>query len=375
MQIEFPLRCAVAQPALLSVFCGAGGLDLGFEEAGFKVGLAFDIDSDSVDSYNHNRPGAKTGHCADVESLTLEKLDALWGGEFRPVGLIGGPPCQSFSDANPTSEENDPRHLLPFAYAKLVRSLNERSPVSFFVLENVTGLASTRHAKKLAALLESLSDAGFEVSQAVLSAENFLVPQTRERLFIVGFNRKMFDGQAWQQPDATLGKRKPRTVKSVIGKLPEPLHFSKGIEWKNIPHHRNHWCMRPKSKRFFEAGILTEGNSGNRSFKTLSWSKPSITVAYGNREVHIHPGCKRRLSVYEAMLLQSFPKKYELLGSLSSQITQVSNAVPPLLAKAVALSIKAQIPSNPGSSGELAALSLGNPMRLAQPPLALSRAA
>ena len=98
--------------------------------------------------------------------------------------------------------------------------------------------------------------------------------------------------------------------------------------------------MAPKSKKFFTPGALVEGQRGNRSFKTLSWDKPSVTVAYGNREVHIHPDCKRRLSVFEAMRLQGFPDTYELKGSLSSQITQVSEAVPPPMAKAIGLSLK-----------------------------------
>jgi DNA (cytosine-5)-methyltransferase 1 len=94
--------------------------------------------------------------------------------------------------------------------------------------------------------------------------------------------------------------------------------------------------MKPKSIRFTQEGMLVPGNGSHRSFKTLAWDQPSITVAYGHREVHVHPDCKRRLSVYEAMLLQGFPKSYELLGTLSSQITQVSEAVPPKMAEAVA---------------------------------------
>ena len=316
---------------------------MGFEKAGFKAGLAFDVDSDSIDSYNHNRPGAKVAHCAGIESLTLERLDKFWGGTFAPLGLIGGPPCQSFSDANPTSDDDDPRHLLPIVYAKLLKELNGRSPVSFFVMENVTGLASIRHKKRLADVVDKFSGAGFTVSQAILNAEHFLVPQTRERLFLVGFNSELFREKTWHKPVSILGKRKPLTVRSAIGTLPDPQYFSRGLKPADIPHHRNHWCMRPKSEKFSREGALVEGSSGNRSFKVLSWARPSVTVAYGNREVHIHPGCKRRLSIYEAMLLQSFPNTYQLLGNLSSQITQVSNAVPPLLAEAVALSIAAQI--------------------------------
>jgi len=93
--------------------------------------------------------------------------------------------------------------------------------------------------------------------------------------------------------------------------------------------------MNPRSRKF-KTG---EGFNG-RSFKKLVWDKPSWTVAYGNREVHVHPTGVRRLSVYEAMILQGFPKTYELRGTLSDQITQISDAVPPPMAAAIAKEIK-----------------------------------
>ena len=96
--------------------------------------------------------------------------------------------------------------------------------------------------------------------------------------------------------------------------------------------------MNPKSRRFHD-GSLVEGDSSSRSFKTLAWDKPSVTASYGHREVHVHPDGKRRLSVFEAMTIQGFPDHYVLEGTLSSQIDQVSEAVPPPLAEAIALSI------------------------------------
>jgi DNA (cytosine-5)-methyltransferase 1 len=98
--------------------------------------------------------------------------------------------------------------------------------------------------------------------------------------------------------------------------------------------------MTPKSKSFSTPGALVPGTARGRSFRTLHWDQPSPTVAYGNREVHVHPDSRRRLSVYEAMLLQGFPPTYELLGSLSDQVTQVSEAVPPPLGHAIAESVK-----------------------------------
>lgn len=325
---------------LLSLFCGAGGLDLGFEQAGQVIGLAFDKKQDSVLSYNHNRPEPHHGHCVDVSALTLERLDELWGGEFTPDGVIGGPPCQSFSQANRSITEADPRHQLPLTYAQLLKRLNARNPVKFFVMENVKGLRSGLHRHRLVEFKKALEDAGFHVSEELLDASDYGTPQRRERLFIVGLNRILFGPVTWNAPNKSPENERAPAVETVLRHLPEPAHFSKNADPDRFPHHRNHWCMAPKSPKF-GSGELRAGNSSYRSFKTLAWNKPSITVAYGHREVHVHPDCHRRLSVYEALRLQGFPHNYELLGSLSSQIDQVSEAVPPPMAQAVAGSITA----------------------------------
>jgi DNA (cytosine-5)-methyltransferase 1 len=329
---------------LLSLFCGAGGLDVGFESEEYEVGLAFDLRKDSIASYNHNRKKPSHGHVGDVSKLTLAALDELHGSTFAPEGLIGGPPCQSFSRANTVYLDVDPRHSLPLAYADLLKKLNGRSPVKFFVMENVTGLMSERHVHRLRRIEKTFDEVGFSLNRAVLLATDHSTPQIRERLFVVGFNRELYGEAKWSPPakEKTADGRLPN-VKGAIGDLPEATYFDRGLAPSDIPHHPNHWCMRPKSSKFTTPGALRPGDGNNRSFKTLAWESPSPTVAYGHREVHIHPGCHRRLSVYEAMLLQGFPKDYELIGSLSSQIVQISEAVPPPVAAAVAASVKAQI--------------------------------
>lgn len=330
---------------LLSLFCGAGGLDVGFEVTDYDVGLAFDLRKDSIASYNRNRKGKlEHGHVGDVTQLTLAKLDDLYGEEFAPEGVIGGPPCQSFSRANTVYLDADPRHSLPLAYAELLGRLNERNPVKFFVMENVTGLLGERHAHRLRRYEVAFDEAGFSLSRAVLLATNYSTPQIRERLFVVGFNRDLYGDAKWTPP-ATIPTEDGRRldVRGAIGHLPDATFYERGLTPDQIAFHVNHWCMKPKSAKFTTPGALKPGNGGNRSFKTLAWDKPSPTVAYGHREVHIHPSCTRRLSVYEAMLLQGFPADYELTGSLSSQIVQISEAVPPPVASAVARSVRAQI--------------------------------
>lgn len=324
---------------LLSLFSGVGGLDLGFEGNGFEVGLAFDIRKESIDSYNHNRD-RKTGYVRDISELSLDKIDKIYGRKFRPTGVIGGPPCQGFSVSNVNKKKNDPRNNLSFIYANLLKELNSKRGIHFFVFENVKGLLGKAHEKTFTKIRAFFEEAGFNLYPAMLNALNYGVPQSRERLIMVGLNKKMYPDIEWSE--SLLKSKMDRsglTVKNTIGNLPEPVFFSEVSNQNDIPFHANHWCMTPRSEKFFTKGALEPGGSFGRSFRTLEWNKPSPTVAYGNREVHVHPSCKRRLSVYEAMLLQGFPKDFELRGNLSQQICQVSEAVPPPLSSVIADSI------------------------------------
>jgi endonuclease III len=128
------------------------------------------------------------------------------------------------------------------------------------------------------------------------------------------------------------------TVRDAIGALPVPAFFQRNLNPAEIPHHQNHWTMNPKSPKFSN-GFEKSG----RSFRKLSWDQPSPTVAYGHREMHVHPSGTRRVSIFEAMLLQGFPSTYQLLGNFSEQVEQVSNAVPPPLASALARSIQTSL--------------------------------
>ena len=141
-----------------------------FRKGGFQEsGLALDRNVDSVRSYNENRPGPDHGHVVDVGWLTPTRLDKKYGRRFVPTGVIGGPPCQSFSQANVNQHDSDPRHAMPVVYANLVRKLNMRDLVDFFVLENVVGLTLTRHRNTLRRTIERFENTGFEVTDAILN--------------------------------------------------------------------------------------------------------------------------------------------------------------------------------------------------------------
>ncbi|MBS7790272.1 DNA cytosine methyltransferase [Roseococcus sp. SDR] len=321
---------------LVSLFCGLGGMDLGFEAAGFRVGAAYDIRQDSVATYNLNRPDAAVAAVQDIRDLKPADILATIGGACS--GVIGGPPCQSFTQANRHQSDDDPRREMLGQFARILGGLNRAAPVPFFVIENVPCLQRDPHLGRLKTLEARLRRIGFNVTRVVLNAGDHGTPQNRRRLFLVGINRQLHPGVSWKAPEPAEHRL---TVRDAIGALPEPVTFASASTIDEIPHHPNHWCMTPKSRRFLTPGLLRAGDGNKRSFKVLAWDRPSLAVAYGNREVHVHPGCHRRLSIFEAMLLQGFPAEFRVAGTMSSQITQVSEAVPPPLAHAVAGSIKA----------------------------------
>lgn len=316
---------------LLSLFCGCGGMDLGFEKAGFRTSLAYDRREPGLKSWQSNRKFGKAVN-RDIAKITLKQIDQDYGSEFTPIGVVGGPPCQGFSVANRYGSADDPRNKLVTKFFNVALSLHRRSPLAFIVMENVPAIQGVRGGGILEKQKAKLKRNGFSVYEDVLDAQNYGVAQRRRRLFLVAINKSLDNAENWQFPDVS---KKIKTVRDVIAKLPEPIYFGRGLDPKSIPYHPNHWCMQPKSPKF-TSGELKEGFVEKRSFKTLSWDQPSYTACYGNREVHIHPEGHRRLSVFEAMKIQGFNKSYKLVGTMSDQITQVSEAVPPPLAAKVA---------------------------------------
>jgi len=320
---------------ILSLFSGCGGFDLGFAKAGFEVALALDIDPAAVETYNHNHKGNRAEVC-DLSTTSgedvIKRLDKKQL-PLKPRGIIGGSPCQSFSKGNVHFKADDIRHTLPRRYAAVLKTLNEHYKLDFFVFENVRGITSTKHLETFGEFKALFSGAGFSLSEGLLDALHFGVPQHRPRVFVVGLNREKYGEAKFIFPSGDPQLRIP--VSSVLAGLAEPAFFKRGENAADFAVHPNHWTMQPKSPKF-QNGFLKEGQSRGRSFRVLSWAKPSGTVAYGHREIHIHPSGTRRLSVYEAMRLQGLPERYVLKGNLSDQVRQVSDAVPYQVGKTLA---------------------------------------
>lgn len=322
-------------PKIISLFSGAGGLDLGFSQAGFPLTFAVDISPAAIQTHRRNFKEA-TSVAADLQDLGpsgvlahVEKL--LNPGES--IGVIGGPPCQGFSRANVASVANDPRNRLPILYLQIVEALQKKYVVEFVLFENVIGIRDAKHLGTFRGILSMFREIGLVPDVNEYSALDYGVAQTRNRVIISGFRNR----EVARRVKPVKAKASGLTVRSAIGDLPAPAFFAHNLEKSSIPHHENHWTMRPLSKRFHQPG---GADRAGRSFRRLEWDKPSPTVAYGHREIHVHPDGRRRLSIFEAMRLQGFPDWFVLEGTLSSQVEQVSNAVPPPLAQSLAAAIK-----------------------------------
>jgi DNA (cytosine-5)-methyltransferase 1 len=327
-----------AKIPIVSLFCGCGGFDLGFVNEDYRVVLALDVNAPAVETYNQNHGEGIAKVCDLATSSAQDIVEMIkQNGLQPPRGIIGGAPCQTFSKGNVYRKKRDPRHSLPRKYARLLKELNKEYSLDFFVFENVQGLNGMNHRNTFGQFKTLFRKAGFKLFAATLNAQHFGVAQQRPRVFVVGLNTQKYSDVEFSFPIGNLKSK--RTVKSKIGKLPKPTFFKRGLRPGDIEHHPNHWTMQPKSKKF-RSGKLKPGQSRGRSFRVLSWEKPSWTVAYGHREIHIHPAGKRRLSVYEAMLLQGLPSWYQLTGNFSAQVQQVSDTVPSQVGAALARAIR-----------------------------------
>lgn len=321
-------------PMVVSLFSGAGGLDWGFHYHGFKISLAIDISVAAIKTHKRN---FKSTHSVVADLIQLgpkgvlaHVVERIPKGER--IGIIGGPPCQGFSRANINSQADDPRNKLPSLYLDIVQALKQHYIVEFVVFENVLGIRDNKHSATYKKIIDRLGKLNFTVTEKELCALDFGVPQNRRRIILSAMRSDQ--GYTIVKPNKRKGLS---TVRETIGELAEPIFFQRNLDLTCIPHHPNHWTMRPKSFRFKNP---ESNHSGGRSFRKLAWDEPSPTIAFGHREIYIHPSGHRRLSIYEAMLLQGFPKSFVLEGNLSAQVEQVSNAVPPPLARSVAAAVK-----------------------------------
>lgn len=341
---------------IIDLFCGAGGLSLGFEKAGFKSILAIDKWRDAIITYNENR-SYKCGTTTDIHDFTNQQL-LKYKEDYNIVGIIGGPPCQGFSMVG-TRQTNDPRNSL---YIEYVRFVDVIKP-DFFVLENVPGLLSMEKGKFKEDIVKRFSELGYNVNYQVLRASDYGVPQSRKRVFFVGLNKHIFNDTFFNFD--TLEKRKPVSTEMAIGDLPTLEDKESTETYTNEPKNYfqekirdgaikllNHVRTNHTSKTVEIISMVPDGGTikdlpeeyykvrnYNAAFKRMNSKLPSGTIDCGHRN-YFHYSLNRIPTVRESARIQSFPDTYEFCGSKTSQYTQVGNAVPPLLAYTIAIAIK-----------------------------------
>ena len=365
---------------IIDLFSGCGGMSLGFEEAGFNVKVAIEMDDWASETYkkNHNKTRVITKNITEIIDLKT-----IFDCETHIDGIIGGPPCQGFSLSG-NRDKKDPRNSLFMEFVRFVKFYKPK----FFVMENVTGILSMKtqnneYVKDI--ILNEFDKAGYDVKLLKLNASDYGVPQNRIRIFFVGIRRDLSSGLENIYPKAIKSKGSYITIKDALMDLPQ-IKSGEGQEkydYTTEPQNeyqmwmrrkscsvKNHFAMRHTSRlieRFEQIGFgqsvadvdeafkqRKRGNASEISGKTFSQNnmrphpeKPSPTIPASFQSNFIHPYLNRNYTAREGARLQSFPDHYIFYGKRTtmsweknlSQYQQIGNAVPPLLAKAIGKSI------------------------------------
>lgn len=295
---------------IVSLFSGAGGLDLGLIQAGHQIVWANDFDRDAVLTYEKNiGDHIVFGDICDIPSESIPLADVV----------VGGFPCQGFSQANLKRSSGDARNEL---YTHFLRIVRDKQP-SWFLAENVKGILSLDNGNAISKILKDFEEAGYRVQYQLFNMADFGVPQNRRRVIIAGTRRDLPVGQDFPYPQCTHGNKEPLipwvTIGEALRDIPDPEDDNEGL--------RNH--------------IYSNYKITNRNFTGHRWTdpaKPSPTIlARGNGRGGVcaiqHPRNHRRLSIRESAVIQAFPLDFEFVGLMNSCYRQVGNAVPVLFGR------------------------------------------
>ena len=345
---------------VLDLFCGCGGISLGFKLAGCEIFGGIDVNQDAVNTFQHNFPNSQA-KCIDLSTINNDEIPNIFENIQDVDIIIGGPPCQGFSAANRyKKEDEDPRNKLFFEYMKFVEIVRPKA----VLIENVKGILTSNNGYAKEKIYSIFRELGYSINSRVLSASDYGVPQRRERAFFVAIRDGIeFDFDSLKKTEEIV------TVKEAIGEL---YHLREGEDiylletdpqtdyQKYLRNSQNtimnHLIKYPAQKVQDRIACVPQGgnwrdiplelfdnqrsNRHSSAYKRLNESDCSVTIDTGNAHSnYFHPLYHRIPTVREAARLQSFNDEFEFLGSRTSQYRQVGNAVPPLLAKAIAKGI------------------------------------
>jgi DNA (cytosine-5)-methyltransferase 1 len=366
------------QITVFSFFSGAGFLDLGFEMAGFKVAYINEVFAPFMQAYQYTRdclnlptpeygyyPGSAVDFTEGNQKSQLNQLVRTARKKADLLGFIGGSPCPDFSVGGKNKGKEGDRGKLSSTYIEIIC---QQKP-DFFLFENVEGLWRTKkHRAFYEEIKQQLTSAGYVTTERLINAVEYGVPQDRNRIILIGFRKEILidigialDGMnipsgvfPWERyivyPRSKVFScgwniKEPFQEDSVL-ECPQNIyeeltveHWFKQNDVNNHPNAEHHFKPRQGMARFES---VEEGDDSKKSFKRLHRWRYSPTVCYGNNEVHLHPYKKRRISVAEALALQSMPKEFCFPNHLSitDMFKMIGNGVPFLAAHAIALSIR-----------------------------------
>lgn len=343
---------------VLDLFCGAGGFSCGFDAIeGFETKVALDFDSSAINTFQKNFPNASC-ICGDITNNKIKKQIIELCKKNNVNMIIGGPPCQGFSLKGKNLGLNDPRNFLFLEYYEIVKKIKPK----VFVIENVKNMISSGNGYFIKQIYEKFESIGYTLNHGILNAYDFGVPQTRERTIIIGTLSK----KGISLPNEYAKER--TTVRDAISDL-SYLNSGEGNEideYKNKPLSNYQKVLRKGSKKLYNHKatahskvaldklklIPPEGDKsfmpidliGNQKFSTtwsrLMWDKPSPTIDTRfdtpSNGRNSHPYLQRSITPREAARIQSFPDRFIFYGNKCSICKQIGNAVPPILASAIA---------------------------------------
>lgn len=342
---------AAQRPTVIDLFSGAGGLSLGLLQAGFDIRYALDNDPDAVRTYSYNLGShIKLGSAFETDAATILAAAGLQEGECDL--LVGGPPCQGFSQQR-RGDDADVRNQLVDWFAQSIIAIRPRA----FLLENVPYIAAKRGHATLSAFMRTVKSHGYTVQTAIVDASNYGVAQRRLRFIAVGFATGTGEGYAVP----LISEARARNVRDAIGALPTPSskgehpdfpnHIASAISelnrlrisyvpegggWRDIPSHLQ-----------LECHINHKGHGHLDVYGRLSWEGVAQTITAHSdsftRGRYAHPSEDRPLTGRELAALQSFPSWFRFIADKKSVARLVGNAVPPALAHALALSIRDEL--------------------------------
>lgn len=345
---------------LLDIFSGAGGLSLGFEQAGFSIALGVDFNAVALETFRKNHISSQTV-CGDLQSDSIKKQIVDFAKKNNIKGILGGPPCQGFSLKGKKLGLADERNYLFREYLKIVKEIKP----DFIVMENVKALVNTANGYFLNEIKTELQNLGLNTFIKVLNAKDYGVPQNRERVFIIGLRNKNFDFD-------NIIKQSEVNVYDAISDLhflnsgegnfeqkykKNPISDYQKTMRKNSELLYNHQATNHSDLALYKLSLIPpEGNKndlpdelkGNQKFNTtwgrLRWKEvsPTIDTRFDtpSNGRNSHPILNRAITPREAARLQSFPDDFVFYGSKTEICKQIGNAVPPKLAFAIANAIK-----------------------------------